>query len=304
MPNHMLFMSYDNSSLSNLLKSVNRFLEYTVAMVPNPHKIRFCFIGTANNDHWMERAGFSFFLRLKFGRRIHFSSLIINKTTSEEVVKEFLVNQDIIFIGGGNAEKMLRIWKNKGFINILNKLKIENRLPILAGVSAGGMYPFHSGLSDSKPGEYKPLKCLEWIKDSFCPHADSSLFGMCSFDDKKLYQKRLAAYQSAIKAGRIPAGFAVPNNCMLHFHDDKLVQALSSLDNHNCVYVSMRTIEPINTVHLTSENTYSKAQTTLRVLGYKPIPHTVSSYYTKPSYLAKFKEIFLWIGGFKLRSNQ
>ena len=282
---------------------MNRFFEYTVAIAPNPEKIRFCFIGTAGNDHWFERAGFSFFLKLKFGQRIHFSSLVINKTISEDAVKEFLVNQDIIFIGGGNTEKMLRTWRNKGFINVLNKLKTEKRLPILAGVSSGGMYPFHSGLTDSAPGEYKTLKCLEWMKDSFCPHADSSLFGMCSFDQKKLYQKRLAAFQSAIDSGHIPSGFAVPDNCMLHFYDDKLIQALSSLDNHHCVYVSMRTVSPIKTVHLTSENTYSNAQTTLRVLGYEQLPTPLPGVQKKNHYLTKCKDIFIWMSGFKLSSS-
>ncbi len=303
MPNHMLFMSFDGSSLSNLIKSMNRFFEYTVAMASNPLKIRLCYIGTASNDDWLERVGFSLFLRLKFGQRIHFSTLIIKKTTSEQAVREFLINQDIIFIGGGNTAKMLRIWKNKGFINVLNQLKQEKRLPILAGVSAGGMYPFHSGLTDSTPGEYKPLKCLEWIKDSFCPHADSSLLGMCTFDNKKLYQKRLGAYQSAVQSGKIPAGFAVPNNCMLHFHDDKLVQALSSLDNHHCVYVSTQTSEPIETIYLTSKNTYSNAQTTLRILGYDSLPNFLPPNTARPSYLTKLKDIFLWVGGFKLHSS-
>jgi peptidase E len=205
-------------------------------------------------------------MRIKFGKAIHTSKLLLTSEITESQIETHLSAQDVIFVGGGNIEQMLTIWKHKGFISILNKFKNENKLPLLMGVSAGGMYPFNSGLSDSKAGQYQPLACLDWLKQSFCPHADSKVKAVCAYDNNK-HLERIDAYKSAITGGQLPPGYAVPDNCMLHFYNFSLVRALTAIKNNNCFYVSVDKIKSMETLFLTKYNTNKIANEALTNLG-------------------------------------
>jgi len=253
MANHMLLMSFNTKSLMNLHRTLNRFFEYMLILVKKNSDIRFCYIGTARDDKFLDNFFFKTFMRTKFGRRIKTSCLILSKKSiTEQEIENHLRAQDVIFIGGGNTKKMLHIWENTRFISILNKLKAEDALPILAGVSAGGMYPFHSGLSYSLK-KYIALACLGWIPNSFCAHANSKVKAACDFNNNKV-NTRMDAFKEAIALKKLPPGYAVPDDCMLHFYNNNLVRALSSRKNENCFYVSEENTKSIDTIHLTKHN--------------------------------------------------
>ncbi|MHB1947220.1 MAG: Type 1 glutamine amidotransferase-like domain-containing protein [Gammaproteobacteria bacterium] len=250
---HLLLMSFNDNSIMNLNNTLNRFLEYTFSLHPK-QKIRFSYIGTASGDRLIERVFFTAFTQAKFGKHVRVSILQLTKTRlTTHQIKKHLLSQDIVFIGGGNTEKMLEIWQASGFTSVLNKLKTAKKLPILAGVSAGGMYPFHSGLTDATPGQYRPLSCLYWFKESFCPHANSTVKARCVYENDQQLE-RLEAYKAAINGKKLPAGFAVPDDCMLHFYNFKFIRALSARENTHCSYVSRHKIMPIHTLHLTAIN--------------------------------------------------
>lgn len=252
--NHMLLMSFDNNSLLNMVRTINCFLKYAYSLVPKKN-INFCYIGTASEDSLVE---YLFFLMLIYAHawgRVRVTKLSLAKTTlTKEKLKTYLCSQDIIFIGGGNPEAMLNIWEKSGFTEVLNKLRLENKLPLLAGVSAGGMYPFHSGLVGvGSDNHYRALPCLGWLTDSFCPHSNSIIEGKCSFDgDKSL--NRFAAYHSAIKNGALSSGYALPDDCMLHYYNNEFVCALSTRKDNKCYYVTAMTINEIPTLELTRDN--------------------------------------------------
>lgn len=250
---HLLLMSFDDSSIMNLNNTLNRFLEYAFSLLPK-QQIHFSYIGTAGGDRLIERLFFTIFTQAKFGKKVRVSILQLTKSKlTKQQIKKYLSSQDIVFVGGGNTEKMLELWQASGFTSVLNKLKAKKKLPILAGVSAGGMYPFHSGLTDATPGQYRPLSCMHWFKESFCPHANSTVKARCVFEnDQEL--GRLDAYKAAIKNRKLPAGFAVPDDCMLHFYNSKLVRALSARENTHCYYVASDKMMPLYTQYLTALN--------------------------------------------------
>lgn len=237
----MLLMSFDASHWMNLHKTLNRFFEYAFILL-NKKNINFCYIGTARNDARLDYFFFKLFIRIKFGKNFKVSSLnLTNTVLSKQEIEQHLRLQDILFIGGGNTEKMLQVWESTGFSEILNRFKKENSLPMLAGVSAGAMYPFYSGLTYSSPTQYKPLTCIQWYQDSFCPHANNKL-------------ARFAAFKSAIHLGLLPPGYAVANDCMLHFFNFNLVRTLSSRPNNPCYYVNSNNVEKMAMTNLTSSN--------------------------------------------------
>lgn len=264
MRNHMLLMSFGKNNFVDVLTSINHFLEYTIEILKHKSYIRFCYIGTARKDKLLDHLFFSGFLQFKFGSRIKITRLKLHKNSSQDQLEDYISNQDVLFIGGGNTEEMLKIWNNKGFTAALNKLRDEDKLPICAGVSAGGMYPFHSGLTDSQAGQYKLLRCLEWFQQSFCPHANSNQQAVCEYDDNKSHAK-LSAYQTAIKLGHLPPGYAVPDGCMLHFYNGDLVTALS-MSSMQCMYVSPDSISYIETRQLNAQNIKHHVAEILQVL--------------------------------------
>lgn len=265
MSNHLLLMSFDASSLANLFTALSRFLEYTIAIVEDKPQINFCYIGTASNDRFIDLFFYQCFMAFKFGKRVKTSYLSISNLSEQEIEKHLLA-QDIVFIGGGNTEKMLEIWRNKGMISVLNKLKKENKLPILAGVSAGGMYPFHSGLSDSRAGQYIVLPCMQWFKQSFCAHSNSAAKKLCIFDDGKFHD-RLSAYQAAVNAELLPPGYAIPDQSMLHIYDGELISAFSTNAGNPCFYIGTNSREEIETHFLHKTNVLEKVMQALLKIG-------------------------------------
>jgi dipeptidase E len=261
MPNHMLLMSFSPANgISNLNTTLNRFLEFTLNMTQKSHDIKIAFIGTATNDRTADQLFFSSFMWASFRKHIKTSKLSLTSSNlTEEQLETYLSTQDIIFVGGGNTEQMLNIWEHKGFTSVLASMKERDTLPILAGVSAGGMYPFTAGLSDSTEEEYKPLRCLGWLKESFCPHADSLIQRTCVFDDDKQWP-RLAAYQRAIALNELPQGYAVPDDCLLHFYGDKYIQSLAAKEGITPYYLEKNltvkgyNMEALETTTLTKLN--------------------------------------------------
>ena len=248
----MFLMSFDETHLNNLNKTLNSFFDYIFALFSQKTNINFCYIGTAKKDSFFDGLFFSKFIQAKFGKNVNIIKLLLTKTKKTITqIEALLETQDIIFIGGGNTAFMLDIWESKGLTHVLNRLRAENRLPLIAGVSAGGMFPFKAGLSDYTPGYYKSLTCLGWFNNSFCPHADSKKESLCD-TNKRL--SRMSAYQSAINEGHLPPGYAVPNDCMLHFYDNNLVRALSSRESNDCYFVDKNSVSNIETVFLNYEH--------------------------------------------------
>lgn len=62
------------------------------------------------------------------------------------------------------------------------------------------------------------------------------------------------AYIFAVKQGLLPSGFAVPDDCMLHFENFNLVRVISSLKDNKCYYVTHEKITDLDTVFAVNAN--------------------------------------------------
>ncbi len=256
MPAHLLPLSFNGDNYAQLFHTLDKFLDYalTLALKERPtarqgEKIKFCYIGTASHDSLVEDIFFNGFTCLKFGLcniGVSVSKLSLTTSWSPNAIEEHICEQDILFFGGGDTEFMLKTWQETGFENILKTLKEIDCLPIIMGLSAGGIFLFESAISlnDGKNGdEYKLLKPgYNWIPNSFCPHADAQVEATYEFDgDNKHYW--ISAFEMAIKSGKSPAGYAVPDDCMLHFHGEKLVGAFSTREEIQYGYVTQEGTE-------------------------------------------------------------
>ena len=125
-----------------------------------------------------------------------------------------LLAQDAIYVGGGNTRRMLAVWRHYGIDEILHDLWASGAA-VLAGVSAGALCWFESGVTDSIADTLTPMQALGWLPGSFCPHYDGE-------------PGRRPAFEALVADGTLPAGHGVDDGCALHYEGDTLVGAVSS----------------------------------------------------------------------------
>ena len=100
-------------------------------------------------------------------------TLLLSRTTNDNLIRSKIFSSDIIYIGGGNTAKMMRIFKRTK-VNEYLKTAYEKGI-VLTGLSAGAMVYFTNGYSDSNRSTNPnaslcEVKCLNLIPYCFCPH--------------------------------------------------------------------------------------------------------------------------------------
>jgi dipeptidase E len=126
-------------------------------------------------------------------------------------LRAFVLDQDAIFVGGGNTANMLAVWRLHGLDSILREA--WERGVVLSGVSAGSICWFAAGVTDSFRAELDGLECLGFLPGSNCPHYDGE-------------ERRRPAYHALVAAG-FPAGVAADDGCGLLYDGSRLVEAVS-----------------------------------------------------------------------------
>jgi dipeptidase E len=187
--------------------------EYVVAQSKNDRP-RVCFIPTASGDAQVYIDRFYRAFANLGARPTHLTLFMPQKTRLG--IADFLAGQDIIYIGGGNTRNLLILWKAWDLVTAL-KRAYESGV-IIAGISAGALCWFQSGLTDSYPGRLTALKGLGWLRGSFCPHFDSE-------------PKRKPIYRRLIDSGELPGGYAVDDGVALHFVNEEFSSAVRARKN-------------------------------------------------------------------------
>ena len=126
---------------------------------------KICFIPTASgdDDSYIVRF-YSIFTNLNcIPTHIEF----FNRTPN---IRNHIMKQDVVFVGGGNTKSMLAVWNDWGMSELLKDA--YNNGVIMSGVSAGAICWFTSGITDSWDNELRILPCLDFIRGTCCPHYD------------------------------------------------------------------------------------------------------------------------------------
>jgi len=101
---------------------------------------------------------------------------LVKEHPSQKEIEKKILSADIVYVGGGNTLRMLRIWRRHGVDKLLHKAYEKG--VVLAGLSAGAICWFRYGLSDSrrfmKSGKQKEISmrvsALGFIPCTFSPH--------------------------------------------------------------------------------------------------------------------------------------
>ncbi|NGN95665.1 peptidase E [Nocardioides sp. KC13] len=125
---------------------------------------------------------------------------------------ERLLDQDIVYVGGGSTANLLAVWRLHGLPALLEKAAAGGT--ILAGISAGANCWYEASSTDSF-GPTAPLPDgLGFLPGSFCPHYLGE-------------EDRRETYVRFVGSGALPAGYAADDGVALLWRDGELVEVLS-----------------------------------------------------------------------------
>jgi dipeptidase E len=199
--------------------------DFILSLAPN-RPARVCFVPTASAD---SAAYLVKFFRAFSGRAIATDLTIFDPSAAPRRpahtsnLADYVAEQDIVYVGGGNTANLLAIWRAHGLDRVLREAWIQGK--ILCGVSAGMICWFQDGLTDSF-GHLAPLRDgLGFLQGSACPHYDGE-------------KERPDAYRTAIREG-MPAGYAADDGAALHFAGLRLVEVVTSREGAGACRVEL-----------------------------------------------------------------
>ena len=179
-----------------------------------------CFIPTATGDNEAYKVNYySTFTNLDCCP----SHLDFFKRTPD--LNELILNQDAIFVGGGNTKSMLAVWREWGLDKILKKAYLNGT--VMSGVSAGAICWFQKGITDSWASNLKMMPCLNFIKGTCCPHYDEE-------------PERKPAVKNFLLRNRVKNVYAVDGGAALHIKDEKIFKSIIFKKNKSSYLVDVK----------------------------------------------------------------
>jgi dipeptidase E len=188
--------------------------DYILAKSASPQP-RVCFLPTASGDAdpYIVKFYNAFSGNVFPNRRAVPTHLSLFRRSIADL-RDFVLSQDILYVGGGNTANMLAVWRVHGLDSILREA--WSRGIILCGPSAGAVCWFESGVTDSFGLPLRPIaNCLGFLAGSFCPHYDSE-------------STRRPIYQHLVATGELPPGHAADDSVALHYTGADLTAIVSS----------------------------------------------------------------------------
>lgn len=128
-------------------------------------------------------------------------------------IESFLLEQDAIYVGGGNTKSMIALWKEWKLDVVLKKAWEAG--VVLSGVSAGANCWFEECVTDSIPGKLTSLKCLGFLKGSCCPHYNGE-------------SQRRPSYHQMIRKKQMRNGIAIEDHAAVHYIGNKIKRVINS----------------------------------------------------------------------------
>lgn len=134
---------------------------------------------------------------------------LIDGDLSNGQIKAKILSADLIYVGGGDTERMLEIWKEKNVDEYLREA--FNRGTVLSGLSAGSICWFEFGHSDSytyrtgRQQDFFKIEGLGFVAGIHCPHYTE--------ESREKDFERMVAANNLI-------GIAIDDNCAIEFHGE------------------------------------------------------------------------------------
>ena len=152
-------------------------------------------------------------------------------------LRQLALDQDVIYVSGGNTANALAIWRVHGFDAILREAWEAG--VVLTGWSAGMICWFEAGVTDSFGPQLEGMRDgLGFLPGSACPHYDGEA-------------ERRPVYQRLVGDG-FPPGLAADDCVALRFDGPELAEVVSARAGSGAYRVSAEGEEPMEPRVLTA----------------------------------------------------
>jgi len=190
------------------MEPANPLLDDYVLRLTGAARPRVAFLGTASGDSAAYADRFRWVFQAPRAR----AAVIPTFQRGTTALRDEVLAQDVLYVGGGNTVNLLAIWRAHGLDRILREA--WRRGVVLTGVSAGALCWFEGGTTDSY-GPIAPLRDgLAFLSGSFSPHYDGE-------------GDRRPVHRKAIAHG-LPDGYAADDGAAAHFVRRRLVACVGS----------------------------------------------------------------------------
>ncbi|MEJ7705086.1 MAG: peptidase E [Geodermatophilaceae bacterium] len=184
--------------------------DLAVELAGRPTRPRMCFLGTATGD---ALTYLSAIYGAFAGSEVQLSHLSLFSMPNVADPRKHLMEQDVIWVGGGSVANLLAVWRVHGVDAIMRECWETG--VVLGGVSAGSLCWHVGGTTDSFGPDLRPVtNGLGLLPFSNGVHYDSE-------------EQRRPLYHRLIADGTLPAGFATDDGVGLIYQGTELVEAVS-----------------------------------------------------------------------------
>lgn len=182
--------------------------DYVLSLTDKPEP-RVLFLPTASGDPTAQITAFYG----RFARSAAATHLsLFRRHGSARTLADIVLEQDVVYVGGGSMRNLLAIWQAHGLDELLTEA--WRRGIVLAGLSAGAMCWFAGGITRSA-GPPEVIEGLGLLPGSLTVHADGE-------------PERLPAWLAAVRSGQLPGGWAADDGVALLFRGTRMARVLSS----------------------------------------------------------------------------
>lgn len=188
----------------------NPLLDELVLGLARTERPRVCFLPTASGDSDRYLADF-YRAFSRFDCRP--TDLRLFEREGGEL-KSFVLEQDVVYVGGGSTANLLAVWRVHGLDAVLRQAWEEG--VVLCGLSAGMNCWFEESVTDSFGPVLAPLHDgLGLLPGSACPHYDGE-------------GQRRPTFRRLVGSGELRPGWAADDGAALVFEGRELREVVSS----------------------------------------------------------------------------
>lgn len=171
---------------------------------------RVCHLPTASGDPREQIAAFHSSMG---GRWVEASVLSLFRLGETGIdVREHLLGQDLIYVGGGSMVNLIALWREHGIDEVMRDAYAAG--VVLCGYSAGSMCWFSHGVSRGS-GRPSHSSGLGLLAGSHCVHYSQD-------------PGRRSAYRELVGSGKLPAGLALDDHAAALFREGERIEIVRS----------------------------------------------------------------------------
>jgi peptidase E len=192
------------------MESGNALLDDYVLAATGVERPKVCFLPTASGDadHYIVR----FYRHFPASRCEPSHVSLFRRDCGAPDPATHLLEQDLIYVGGGCVRSMLGAWRAHGLDDVLRRAWARG--VVMCGLSAGSLCWFEQGLTAFHGEQGLPVAGLGLLMGSNAVHYDKEA-------------RRRPDFQATIAAGMAP-GWGADDGAALHFVGPRLARVVSS----------------------------------------------------------------------------